>query len=586
MAQTLHHAAVGNGQILGLVAPDTNIEWLCLPRFDSPSVFGSILDAERGGSFRVRLLGQGALDAQAAYLPDTNVLRTTLRRGDCTVVVEDFCPIAADGARPPAWVRRVLPVSGSPTVVLALDARPDYGRARSAPEWVVRSNAPLDEGFELTAPAVVTLAWGAPLEIARVDALRCGTVEAWAAFVARLPLGLPGWAVRSALALALHVYDDTGAIIAASTTSIPEAVGEPRNWDYRYAWVRDGSFCARALTRAGHPDLGARFLTFLERTIGEGPIQPLYRVDGGCDIPESELPHLRGFADTTPVRIGNAAAGQTQNDAFGQIVWLAHAVYDAGQPLSPSSWRWLAHLVEEADRVALAPDCGVWEFRDRPGRYTFSALWCWVALDRGSRLARVLEDDRAQRWSERAQALRTRILRALEPVGFLAQSLDTDHADASSLVAAWLGFVTGDDPIFGATIARCERDLVQAGLMKRYVAHDDFGHTTSTFGLCTLWWVDALRRAGRWSEADSVLAGFLLFANPHGLFSEDIDPADGRLLGNFPQVYTHCALLELAVDGVDGRTRVARTGDEHDRSTPRNGGSPSVSWPGTRSRCG
>lgn len=551
----LDHGLISNGRVLALVAPDTHVEWYCADRFDGPALFCGLLDRDRGGRFAIEL--KGCTHRTQRYRRDSLVLVTTLKGPDGAVVVEDVCPM--DGSA--RLIRRVSPVSGRPRVRVAFDPRPDYGRASvSSSETPSGRRAGRFTLSSIGAPAVPAssdgwqavdqpLTWVLAQDDDPIETTLLGdAVEhadaAWRAWLGQLDAGPEPLVRRSLLTLAALTYRPSGAMIAAATTSLPEAIGEPRNWDYRYCWVRDGAFAADALLQAGDRKSAERFLAFLRRAVGEDEPQPLYRVDGGSEIPESILSHLRGFEDTGPVRIGNAAATQTQHDSHGQIVWLADGIHRAGGVLPKDTLRWLWDRVEAANAARAVPDAGIWEFRDRPGRYTFSHLWCWVALDRGARLAEAHgEGARAARWRALAGQQRKMMLAAADRVGFFAQTLDGDDVDASSLAVAPLGLVPASDPRYRNTIDRCEDVLLVDGLMRRYVAHDDFGETTSTFSLCTLWWIEALALAGRRDEARAAYDRFVAHANPVGLFSEDIEPSTGRLLGNFPQAYTHIGLL-------------------------------------------
>jgi GH15 family glucan-1,4-alpha-glucosidase len=373
--------------------------------------------------------------------------------------------------------------------------------------------------------------------------------------------------LRSALCLSLHVYHDTGAIIAAATTSVPEAMGTQRTWDYRYCWLRDSAFVVEALRRLGHLEEGERFVAFLRDVAEAGPLQPLYGIGGERDLEEYFLPHLAGFGGNGHVRIGNAASLQQQNDLNGEIILcletlltdprVVHSDRKAFFPL-------IQRLVEEAITLAPTPDMGLWEFRTMVRHYTFSRAMCWAAIDRGARLALLLDEpEHAARWARIAEAEREIVLRRgySERLGFFTQSLDGEFPDASNLLLPTIGLLDGRDPRFLSTVAAYERLLVRDGLMLRYANEDDFGDTTSAFTICSFWWAEALALAGRLDEAVALFQRLTLFANPLGLFSEDVEPGTGRLLGNFPQAYTHVGLIHAAMtisellEARDGRVR-------------------------------
>jgi len=469
--------AVGDGQILALIDSDGVLRWLCHPRFDGPAHYGSLLDPE-GGHHGLA----GARGIEQAYVQDTNVLRTLVEVPGGHVVLFDH---AAEGR----LHRHVEVVEGTPELRWQDEARPGFGLGGPSADLVAIEAYP----ERLRASIERDRNWLTALQ----------TPDA-----------------RSALALRLLQHAD-GGIVAAATTSLPEARGEERNWDYRYVWVRDGCFAADVLADLGAADEARRFLAFLHRHVGP-PIRPLYGLGGEEELPERELEHWSGWEGNGPVRVGNAAALQSQLDAPGQILWLARKL----------GWRedldWLRAIAGELR--PWEPDNGIWEFRGRPAVHLHTQLWVGLGLQAAEEL---LGEDLG---SEAHMA------RLLDRPWF-PQSLEREVPDASSLLFGLLGAVAPDDPRQLETLRRCEEALVTDGLMRRYVAEDDFGSTTSTFSICTLWWIEALARAGRTERARRLLADFRGHANPLGLYSEDIDPTRGEQLGNFPQAYTHLALL-------------------------------------------
>ena len=543
----LDHAIVSNGRCCALIAPDACVEWLCLPRFDSESVFASLLDRERGGHFAIRLRGA---TCSAAYIPDTNVLETRLVTPDAEVLVQDFCPVGFA-----ALIRIIRPIRGTPELEIDLAPRWDYGRQSGAGPLRVHGPRGL---ILLDAPRVAVISESpTPLSVEAAEAERDRAMERDRAFVATLEAG--SHETRSALVLHALTDAESGAMLAAATTSVPEALGEPRNWDYRYAWIRDGCFAAEALLRLGHRRTAENLLTFFEAAIGDATerVQPLFGVDGRTSLPEEPLDQLAGFGGSRPVRVGNAAALQHQHDAYGQLVWLADRL---ASPSSEARYTWLCKLVDSAVRLRTVPDAGIWEFRDRPGRYTMSRAWCWVAIDRGAKLAQRQGDtERSGRLATLADEERHLIVECAAASGFFAQTLDCDNPDASSLLLPTLGLVPATHPLFIETVRRCESVLAVGSMMRRYVALDDFGETTSVFNVCTLWWAEALARMGETERARDVLERFRAHGNPHGLFSEDVDPSTGALLGNIPQAYSHTGLItaRLALERASSYTQAS-----------------------------
>jgi GH15 family glucan-1,4-alpha-glucosidase len=590
----LDHGVIGNGRVLALVSPTSAIEWLCLPRFDSPSVFGRILDAKKGGTFRF-LSRDREIRGALRYLPNTNVLSTRFDDGDVAWEVVDFAPRIPEGltVRVPIEVVRVLrPIKGEPRIRVDFDPRPDYARVK--PELrptthgieVLGGGAPVHlttnlpvpyilakREIVLTEPAVFVLSYG---EGRRADSVVAHalheldlTVAGWRAWTktCALPNFAPSAVLRSALCLKLHAYHDTGAIIAAATTSVPEAMGTPRTWDYRYCWLRDAAFTVEALRRLGHLSEGEQFLRFLRDVAESGPLQPLYAIDGERALEEHILPHLSGFGGSGPVRIGNAAFEQRQNDLMGELVLCLETLLTDPRIVDDNSERFatmLERLVEEAIVAAPTKDTGIWEFRTTLKHYTFSRAMCAVAIQRGATLARRIgRIDLADRWEPIGAREREEVLRRGFSVerGFFTQALDGEYPDASLLLLPTLGLLDARDPRFVSTVEAYETQLVDRGLMLRYRNDDDFGQTTSAFAICSFWWSEALALSGRLDQAIRVFERVVAHANQVGLFSEDIEPNTGALLGNFPQAYTHVGLIHAAMtisellEARDGRAR-------------------------------
>ena len=594
VSSRLDHGVIGNGRVLALVAPDSGIEWLCLPRFDSPSVFGALLDEHHGGVFRIRA-GRERIVGRPSYVPNTNVLRTEFETGDARWEVIDFAPrVPLGGGRidaPHELVRVVRPLAGTPRVTIEFDPRPDYARAKGqliatahgvevldagAPMHLY-SNVPGDQickrlEIAVRHPLYFMLAYGTrstPPRSPDINYLLDETTRGWRmwAKTCALPSFAPEHVLRSALCLKLHAYVDTGAIIAAATTSIPEALGTPRTWDYRYCWLRDAAFVVEALRRLSHLNEGEQFIGFLRDVAEAAPLQPLYGIAGERDLPEMLLEHLSGFAGNQPVRIGNAAAEQQQNDLNGELILCLETVLSDPRIVidQPHSFFPLVErLVEQA--IALAPlaDTGIWEFRTLPRHYTFSRAMCWAAIDRGATIAAHFgKHDIAARWREIAIEERRIVLERgfNSKIGCFTQSFESESGDASNLLLPTIGLVDARDPRFLATLDNYAERMTRHGLMQRYTNLDDFGVTTSAFTMCSFWWAEALALAGRLEEAIAVFDRVVRHANPLGLFSEDIDPESGELLGNFPQAYTHVGLVHAAMtigalmDVREGRVR-------------------------------
>jgi GH15 family glucan-1,4-alpha-glucosidase len=469
----LDHAAFGNGRVLALVAPTGSIDWLCLPRFDSPSVFARLLDEREGGAFRLRTGGREVRGEQE-YVPNTNVVRTRFAQDGAAWEVIDFAPRlpAGLGVRAPVEVVRLLrPLAGHPRVALEPDIRPDYARRRG--DWVPTgagfevhgAGAPLHvttslppaylaggREFTLTRPAFVSLHYGPPPEprtLAAVEHDLDLTIEGWRRWAksCALPSFAPHAVLRSALCLKLHTYEDTGAIIAAATTSIPESMGTERTWDYRYCWLRDAAFVAEALRRTSQLAEGEQLIRYLRDVVESGPLQPLYGIGGERRLDEAILPHLAGFGGSGPVRIGNAASTQPQHDLMGEVILCLETTLSDPRIVhaDPRSYLPLVrHLVDLAIERAPVPDTGIWEYRTMLKLHTFSRAMCWAAMQRGAALARRFgEPALADRWQAAAEAEQATVLgRGFNAdVGCFTQTLDGEDADASNLLLPAIGIV-------------------------------------------------------------------------------------------------------------------------------------------------
>lgn len=576
---TLEHGVIGNGQILALVRPDSGVDWLCLPRFDSPSVFGGLLDPDKGGGWSFEPSG-GRQRGRMRYVRNTNVLVTRFEDSSGAWDLFDFMPRIPDGLRhrtPLRMVRLLRPVRGRPKVRMRFDPRPDYAREQArllrtengvaftacGDPVSLTSNLPPDYllsggEFALDLPRFFVLDHGLPGGQIHIDEIKQEldlTIAGWRQWAQNSYL--PGFAdahvVRSALCLKLHAYVGTGAIIAASTTSIPEALGEPRTWDYRYCWLRDSVFTVEALRRLSHFQEGRSFLRFVMDVAESGPLQPLYGVGGERDVPEIELPHLAGYKGTGPVRVGNAAAEQLQTDLMGEVVLCLRSMLldERVDFRDPGVWMpLLERMVLESVDAFDVPDLGIWEYRDRPLLHTFSRAMCWAAAHHGAAVAQFLGEQRkADAWQTQADAMREQILERgyNQELGMFTQAFDGTNADAAILLLPSIGLLSAQDPRFLSTLEKYRSLLVRERGVMRYVHEDDFGHPASTFTICSFWWIEALALAGHLDEAVETFERVVSHANPLGLFSEDVDAATGELLGNFPQAYTHVGLINAAM---------------------------------------
>lgn len=576
---TLSQAVIGNGNLIALVHPDSGIDWLCMPRFDSPSLFARLLDEERGGTWRFLPSGRVA-EGQMRYVRNTNVVVTRFEDEDGAWDLFDFMPRIPEGLRhraPLRIIRLLRPVKGRPRVRCEFQPRPEYGlkpaelmrtdaglrfEADGEP-FTLTTNLPPDYvvngmEFALDLPRFFVLDYGVPTDQLHIDDVKRDldlTIAGWRQWVQNS--NLPGFAdkevIRSALCLKLHAYEGTGAIIAATTTSIPESIGEPRTWDYRYCWLRDSVFTVEALRRLAHFQEGRNFLRFVLDVAESGPLQPLYGIGGEREIPERELEHLAGYKGTKPVRVGNAAAAQLQTDLMGEVVlclrtMLVDERVDFREPLV-----WLPllrRMVEESIAAFETPDLGIWEYRGAPQLHTFSRAMCWAAVHHGAAVAQRLgQEELAETWRTEASEMRDQILERgfNERLGMFTQTFGCENPDAANLLLPSIDLIEPTDPRFLSTLDRYRELLVRERGVMRYVHEDDFGKPRSTFTICSFWWVEALALSGQLDEAVETFQKVVSHANPLGLFSEDIDSASGDLLGNFPQAYTHVGLINAAM---------------------------------------
>lgn len=571
-------ALIGNCQISALVHRDGSVAWCCMPRFDSDPVFASLLDADDGGSFAI-----GAPDGSAGeqgYLANTNVLETRFTSRDGSFRVLDFAPRFTQFGRsfhPTKIIRIVEPLSGTPRIRVRIDPVLGWSKARPRrehgshhlsfhgyrDELRLTTDIPMSyidgEAFALTGRRHFVLSWGSPVEEPLeqlCERFLRETVRYWRGWVkhCEIPPLFQEQVIRSALALKLHCFEDTGAIVASMTTSIPEAPASGRTWDYRYCWLRDAFYALGAFRLLGHFEEREKFLHFLLNIASASPdldLAPLYRIDGRSDLDERILGHWAGYRGEGPVRVGNEAATHRQHDVFGEMVLALTPLFlDARfrEQATPMTLDLIRRLARKAIEVAGRPDAGIWEFRSEWRPQTFSSLMCWAAADRMGRVASRHCPEDAAEFTGAATRLREEILReALDPVrGCLVADYRGTEVDAALLQAATLHLLEPDDPRLVATIDAVRSDLEVDGWLRRYRTDDGFGVPRVAFTLCTFWLVEALAATGRRAEAQALMHRIDGIRAPLGLMSEDVDPGTGTMWGNFPQAYSHVGLIHAA----------------------------------------
>ncbi|HEY0151235.1 MAG TPA: glycoside hydrolase family 15 protein [Longimicrobium sp.] len=583
------HGIIGDLNTVALVGLDGTIGFMCAPRFDSPTVFASLLDAEKGGAFTIAPALEGARSRQL-YLPDTNVLLTRFMAPAGVAEITDFMPLGDAEVR--RVVRRAKAVRGEIRFHVRCAPRFGYGRtphtAEATEEGVCFATD--DGSLRMRLDASV------PLEIVEADAVAEITLKAGetAIFVLEVGEECKGAARasqryaarsfketenfwrrwigrstytgrwrdevnRSALVLKLLVSHPHGSLVAAPTFGLPERMGGARNWDYRYTWVRDAAFTLYGLIRLGLTQETGAFIHWIaDRVTGEtgngGPLQPLYSIDGSTEVPEAELEHWEGYGGSRPVRIGNAAAQQLQLDIYGALMDSVYLYDKYGEPVSHDLWMRLSGLVEWVCENWRRPDAGIWEIRSELREHLSSRLLCWVAVDRGIRLAmRRSFPAPLGRWMEVRDAIYHSIFDEMwnPKMGAFVGERGGTEMDASVLLMPLLRFISPTDPRWTSTMKAVTRDLVEDSLVRRYRIQgsetDGFPDDEGTFTICSFWYAECLSRAGDVQQARFVFEKVLGYANHLGLFAEQLGPS-GEHLGNFPQAFTHLALISAAFD--------------------------------------
>jgi GH15 family glucan-1,4-alpha-glucosidase len=597
------HGLIGDLQTAALVSTDGTVDWLCLPRFDSPSVFASLLDHRKGGRFALAPVDDKHVTTQM-YLPNTAVLVTRYLSESGVAEVADFMPIsnptvATDRHR---LIRQVTGIRGTVKLAVRVEPRPDYGRAgykprqlddgvvfEGAPTLALSSTWPLkvDRAGDVTAQFTIkageigamVLESGKSPKPAKVGQRQLAnvfaeTVDYWRQWLAAGTYR-GRWresVERSAMALKLMQYAPTGGLVAAPTAGLPEQVGGERNWDYRYTWIRDASFSVGALLRLGYYD-ESRSLSYwirdrLEERAGKDgpPLAIMYRVDGSSDLTEETLDHFEGYRKSSPVRIGNGASDQLQLDIYGEAMdSLWQAAQGADFVVPDRGWRDLSKMLDWLCENWDQPDEGIWETRGGQRPFMYGRLMSWVAFDRAIRLSTAeARPADLQRWTGIRDGLYDTIMtkgwnRSLKA---FVQYEGSDVLDASTLLMPAMGLISPEDQKWKSTMAAMDKTLVSDSLVYRYdpsASPDGLRGSEGTFSLCTGWYVDALTRSGRLEEAQLVFEKMLTYANHVGLFSEEIG-LTGEQLGNFPQAFTHLSLINAAVNldrHLDARTQPA-----------------------------
>jgi len=587
LIMALDYGIIGNCKTAALIKKNGSIDWCCFPRFDSPSVFAKILDDKKGGCFEINPVGN--YDIKQQYIKDTNVLETIFFDGKNKFkLIDYFLRYRENGKiiKDNRIYRIIKVIKGNPKVKIIYDPKLDYARGKTTLE--IKNNNIIAENkkqalylystsnlnhvlnkkiLELKNNDYFILSFNQESKKHSIEIINDGlkkTIAYWYDFVnkATWPKSYRTAVIRSALVLKLLTYDESGAIIAAATTSIPEIIGEERNWDYRFCWLRDSSFTINALTRICHFDEAFDYMRYLRRITLTCDIstkncdldmQIMYGVNGEKILEEKILGHLSGYKNSKPVRIGNAAYKQKQIDVAGEVIDTIHEFYvhyRYVEKINDEIWQLVVHLVNYVRDEWKNKDHGIWEFRTIKEQFTFSKLLAWTALDRGIEIAKFFKKDiDIKEWKKIREEIKQSILKNAWNVKKQAFTMfyGSNDLDASILLMPYYEFIDAKNEKMKKTIEAVEKELVDDPFVLRYKRKDDFGRQKNAFLICTFWLIDALYMAGHKKKAKKLFRDILKYCNHLGLHSEDIDIKTKELTGNFPQAYTHIALINTAV---------------------------------------
>jgi GH15 family glucan-1,4-alpha-glucosidase len=581
----LDYGIIGNCRSAALISKNGSLDWCCLPEFDSSSVFAKILDEEKGGSFEI--LVDNSYTIKQQYEENTCILVTTFSDGKNTFEVHDFMPrYYSDGGgshTPPEIVRFFKLKSGSPKFRVIYNPKLEYAQGETStyikPDFIAslthtvkfdtvflytsfdKEKVVKGEEIELKESGYFLLGYNEKIflpDTKKIYLLLQRTKVYWLNWVERTPTykKFNEQIIRSALTLKLLSYDKTGAVLAAATTSLPETIGEVRNWDYRFCWIRDASMVIKVVSELGHKNVAKRYLQFIIDLIPDKDekLQIMYGINKEKKLTEETLDHLSGYKGSKPVRVGNAAYKQRQNDIYGilmDVIYEQLVKFDTDLDNGEELWTITKGIVWIVNNHWQEPDKGIWEFRTEDRHFTFSKILCWVALDRAIKVAKIFgKKHKIKKWKVLEQEIKQDIHTNAwnEEKQSFTQSYGAPDLDASVLLMESYGFIDARDPKFMSTVYAIEKELSHDGLMYRYKNEDDFGLPSSSFTICTFWFINSLFKIGEEEKAIKHFEKLLSYSNHLGLFSEDIDFKTKRLLGNFPQAYSHLALIECAIN--------------------------------------
>ncbi len=581
----LDYAIIGNCRSSALISKTGSIDWCCLPDFDSSSVFAKILDNEKGGSFEI--IVDDSYKIKQSYIRTTNIVSTTFYTDNDSFEVIDFMPRYHTNERknytPPDIIRYIRYRKGFPKFSIKYNPKLEYGKYKT----IIENNEEYIKSYteegdydslylytDLNKDAIVNqrtinLCEDAYMLLSYDQKILTQTINKQYLKLQKTKVYWLEWSdglttfaeynkeiTRSALVLKLLSYDKTGAVLAAATTSLPETIGEVRNWDYRFCWLRDSSMVIKVMSQLGHMNMVRRFMNFIVDIIPDKDekIQIMYGINHEKTLTEEILDHLSGYENSSPVRIGNAAYVQKQNDIYGiliDVIYRQFTVFNVSLDESEALWTIVRSVVRIVNNNWKNPDKGIWEIRTEEKHFTFSKVLCWVAIDRAIKIAKIIhKTKKIAPWQELADTIKDDIFKNAwnEEKQAFGQYYGSSDMDASVLLMQTYGFINAKDEKYVKTVKAIEKELCHNGLMYRYRNHDDFGAPSSSFTICTFWLINALNAIGEKKKAKAMFDELLTYSNHVGLLSEDIDFKTKRLLGNFPQAYSHLALIETAIN--------------------------------------
>lgn len=585
MINNLDYGIIGNCRSAALISKVGSLDWCCLPDFDSSSVFAKLLDENIGGSFEI--LTDESYSITQDYIENTTILVTRFSNGIDTFEVHDFMPryYKANGSynAPPEIIRYIKYIAGKPTFKALYNPKLEFAREKT--QKYVKENFIVSltygdkfdtlflytsfdkekvfkgEEIELKSDGYFLIGYNEKVfetTVATMYLEHQRTKVYWLNWMDRTPTyNLYNKEIaRSAMTLKLLTYDKTGAVLAAATTSLPETIGEVRNWDYRFCWIRDASMVIKVVSQLGHKNIAKRYLKFIREIIPDKDekLQIMYGINKEKKLTEETLDHLSGYQNSKPVRIGNAAYKQKQNDIYGILMDVIHQQFinfSMDIENTEELWTITKGIVWVVNKHWHEPDKGIWEFRTEDKHFTFSKVLCWVAVDKAIKVAELLgKTSKINKWKLIEAEIHKDIMEHAwsNELKAFTQSYGSKDLDASVLLMEPYGFIPAKDPKYISTVHAIERELSNDGLLYRYKNQDDFGLPSSSFTICTFWFINSLFKIGEEQKAKKMFDKLLSYSNHLGLFSEDIDFKTKRLLGNFPQAYSHLALIETAIN--------------------------------------